>query len=183
MAWLRAAWGVEPVMAWRRVGVDLIGRVDAKQTSDERKRSSARPEADTLRAAQIAESEARRKRGRSVKCLRSARAGRHGSAAATEVTVALAIRLGDAGCRRRRRMHSVERMCPVRGPGKVKGKARHQARRAAVPRRPRGDPPARTACSTTGPRDRASALRRPTAKADANGLVPGSVTSGTAWRG
>ena len=49
---------VEPVMGRRRVAVDLIGRVDAKQTSDERKRSSARPEADTLRAAQIAETRA-----------------------------------------------------------------------------------------------------------------------------
>jgi hypothetical protein len=45
---------VEPVLGRRRVAVDLIGRVDAKQTSDERKRSSARPEAHTLRAAQIA---------------------------------------------------------------------------------------------------------------------------------
>jgi hypothetical protein len=45
-------------MGRRRVGVDLIGRVDAKQTAGEGKRSSARPEADTLRAAQIAETRA-----------------------------------------------------------------------------------------------------------------------------
>jgi hypothetical protein len=47
-------------MRRRHVGVDLIGRVDANQTFDEPKRSSVRPEADTLRAAQIAETEARR---------------------------------------------------------------------------------------------------------------------------
>jgi hypothetical protein len=46
-------------MRRRHVGVDLIGRVDANQTFDEPKRSSVRPEAATLRAAQIAGSEAR----------------------------------------------------------------------------------------------------------------------------
>jgi hypothetical protein len=61
---------VEPVMGRRRVAVDLIGRVDAKQTSDERKRSSARPEAHTLRAAQIAECGARTRAQNHSKCLR-----------------------------------------------------------------------------------------------------------------
>ena len=64
MAWLEAVWARGARYGRRRVGVDLIGRVDAKQTADERKRSSARPEADILRAAQIAETRARL-RGRS----------------------------------------------------------------------------------------------------------------------
>jgi hypothetical protein len=53
----------------RRRRPHFIGRVDAKQTSDERKGSSARPEADTLRAAQIAETRARSRRAEPAKCL------------------------------------------------------------------------------------------------------------------